>query len=251
MERKKLIWIIVSLCVGVIAIVIVGILFIDPWGKNPSAPAFSRSSPNPREGARDYVAGPSPSPSALPRASDGDLIVFGLEDSSPSPFASPSSGDGIVVDVMPRTSQEPAASLAPVASAKPASSSKPSASAKPASAVKSATTASSDTAASSRPAAKVPAEKPTAKPAVRSIEYWIQTASFSSRGKADDQKAFLAEKGLSSVIFTTDVNGKTHFRVRIGPFGTKTEAKGWADRVRKEIPGCKDAFVVETPLKRN
>jgi cell division septation protein DedD len=239
MERKKLIWIIVSLCVGVIAIVIVGILFIDPWGKNPYAPAFSRSSPTPREGARDYVAAPSPGPSAFPRASDGDLIVFGLEESSPSPSGSPSRGDGIVVDVNPRSSHEPAASPVPAASAKPGPTAK--------------SAASTDSSSSSRSAVK-PSSKPTVKPqavVARSLEYWVQTGSFDSRGRADDQKALLAEKGLSSVIFTKEVGGKTKYRVRIGPFGTKAEANGWADRVRKEIPGCKDAFVAESVPKRN
>ncbi|MCX7023950.1 MAG: SPOR domain-containing protein [Spirochaetes bacterium] len=80
-------------------------------------------------------------------------------------------------------------------------------------------------------------------------EYWIQASSFASRERAEGLKASLAEKGLASVITVKDVDGKSYFRVRIGPYSKKGEADGWLSRI-KAFDGCDEAFVSKTTVER-
>jgi DedD protein len=81
-------------------------------------------------------------------------------------------------------------------------------------------------------------------------EYWIQTASFSSAGKAEEQRAFLSQQGLNAVVSTKEVNGKTYFRVRLGPYSTKREAEGWLTRI-SSLAGCSGAYVSESVAQRS
>ena len=73
-------------------------------------------------------------------------------------------------------------------------------------------------------------------------EYWIQAASFSSRGRADELKQGLSEKGVAALITVKDISGKSWYRVRIGPYSMKADADGWLGRL-KAIPGCTEAYV--------
>ncbi len=237
MERKKLIWIIVSACLVLAIVAIAGIVILDPQGKNPNAPAFSR--PSPRGSVRDYV--PSPAPSASPLVPFGDSTqAFGVNDALPSPRIVPMDDGTTLFDMVPGSSGSPAgqgtaATPPPAASARPAASPRPAASSRPAPTP----TPKPRTAAAATP-------KPARTAAPRTSDYWIQAASFISRGNADDLKSYLKDKGMDSVIITSEVNGKTMYRVRIGPFSTKSEANGWLSRVRA-LKDCTDAIVVKSP----
>lgn len=89
----------------------------------------------------------------------------------------------------------------------------------------------------------------TAAKTVTVTEYWVQAGSFSSRSRADDLQRDLAAKGLSSIITLSEVDGKSYYRVRIGPYATKAEADGWVAKV-KTLPGCDEAYVSMKTVKR-
>ena len=90
------------------------------------------------------------------------------------------------------------------------------------------------------------AKKAAQKPAtVKTDEYWIQAASFTSRGRADELKQGLAEQGVAAMISVKDISGKSWYRVRIGPYTVKAEADGWLGRL-KSIAGCTEAYVSKT-----
>ena len=96
------------------------------------------------------------------------------------------------------------------------------------------------------PAAPKPAaQKAPAKPAVKTNvydDYWVQTGAFSTVVKAEGVKETLASKGISSIIENRDVEGKTLFRVRVGPYTSQNEADYWLSLV-KSIDGFQDSQV--------
>lgn len=102
-------------------------------------------------------------------------------------------------------------------------------------------------------AASVSAEKAapakTVKKTVTVTEFWIQTGSFSSKINAEKARETLAERYLNAEIFTKDVSGKTAYRVRVGPYKSKTEADYWLGTV-KEIPDFSGSYVSEVKTKK-
>ena len=82
-------------------------------------------------------------------------------------------------------------------------------------------TAPSTTAATA-PAAATPRPAATAG-ADASARYILQAGSFSASGDAETLKARIALLGLSARVESGDANGKTVYRVRMGPYGTATE----------------------------
>jgi DedD protein len=95
-----------------------------------------------------------------------------------------------------------------------------------------------------KPAAKPapkPATQPVSKPAAAQkpkpeAAYWVQIGSYSKKSGADKAKANLSERGLVSVIFDSEVQGTTYYRVRVGPYVSQAEADYWLRLVR-EING--------------
>jgi DedD protein len=96
-----------------------------------------------------------------------------------------------------------------------------------------------------------PAPKPAAapKPAVTQRPapkpegaYWVQIGSYSKKSGADKVKANLSERGLVSVIFDSEVQGVTYYRVRVGPYVSRTEADYWLKLV-KAIDGYEKSQV--------
>jgi hypothetical protein len=98
-----------------------------------------------------------------------------------------------------------------------------------------------ETEVTSRPrTAQKPAE--TAPRTERVREYWIQTGSYSSKFRAEEVKSNLAQKGVASLITTTEVNGDTYYRVRIGPYAGKDEAEKFLDWI-KGVSGFESSYV--------
>ena len=56
-----------------------------------------------------------------------------------------------------------------------------------------------------------------------SARYILQAGSFSASGDAEALKARIALLGLSARVESGNANGKTVYRVRMGPYGTATE----------------------------
>ena len=77
------------------------------------------------------------------------------------------------------------------------------------------TATTAPTAATPRPAATAGTDA--------SARYILQAGSFSASGDAEALKARIALLGLSARVESGDANGKTVYRVRMGPYGTATE----------------------------
>ncbi len=94
-----------------------------------------------------------------------------------------------------------------------------------------------------QPTSAKPAPVPAPKKAV--TEYWVQTGSFSSKGNAEKARENLKARYLSAEIFTkATVGGATTYRVRVGPYKSKTEAEYWLGTI-KEIPEFSASYVSE------
>ncbi len=91
---------------------------------------------------------------------------------------------------------------------------------------------------------KAPEPKTTERQAVRTTEYWIQAGSFSSLGKATDVKERLSEEGITCTITTTEVNGSSYYRVRLGPYTEKQEAGKFLEWI-KAIRGFESSYISE------
>ena len=81
-------------------------------------------------------------------------------------------------------------------------------------------------------------------------EYWIQTGSFSSREYAENEQDIIASYKIDSEIFTKEVNGKTWYRVRMGPYKTKTEADYWKTAISSDDVNFKDAYITEVKTQK-
>lgn len=63
-------------------------------------------------------------------------------------------------------------------------------------------------------------------------KFWIQAGSYSSKKNAEEARAALSAEKIASEIFTyTDSNGTLFYRVRVGPYTTKSEAEYWQSRI--------------------
>ena len=81
------------------------------------------------------------------------------------------------------------------------------------------------------------------------IDYWIQTGSFTAKIKAENVRETLALKGIVSIIENRDIDGKTWYRVRIGPYTSEAEANYWLTLV-KTIEGFSESQVWQSPSYR-
>ncbi|MDR2739696.1 MAG: SPOR domain-containing protein [Treponema sp.] len=102
-------------------------------------------------------------------------------------------------------------------------------------------------AAAPRAAAPKTAAAPEKKPR---DNFWVQTGSFSTVARAEGVKDTLASKGITSLIENRDVDGKTFFRVRVGPYTSKNEADYWLALI-KSIHGFEESLVFKTPARQN
>lgn len=100
---------------------------------------------------------------------------------------------------------------------------------------------------------KAPAKTSTAsttKKATTTVtEYWVQTGAFSSREYAENAQDSIASYKIDSEIFTSVVNGKTWYRVRMGPYRTHTEADYWMTVIRSD-PIFADSFITEVKTQQ-
>ncbi len=80
-------------------------------------------------------------------------------------------------------------------------------------------------------------------------EYWIQTGSFTGKLNAEKARDALNARYLSAEIFTKEVGGSTTYRVRVGPYASKTEADYWLGTI-KEIADFSGSYISEVKTKK-
>jgi len=79
--------------------------------------------------------------------------------------------------------------------------------------------------------------------------YWIQVGSYRDLTKAEEVRAFLLGRDISSEIQTRSVEGSTYYRVRIGAFQSKGEADKFLDPI-KNMKNFEESYVVQTTMVR-
>jgi len=234
MEKKKLL--IVAVSVGVVLLFIIGIplLMIAPRQSIASAPSVEQDWVT----AVEPIQRPQPpvEPVAEPQARAD--IVSPAENA----FSQPVDAPQLTLTVpIPETAAVPSTSLTQASSPVTVKSA-------PAKSV----TAAQSTPASQPSAKPAPvASKETAKPAATKTHnnYWVQTGAFSTKIRAEGAKESLASKGITSIIDNRDIDGKTWYRVRVGPYISETEANYWLALV-KSIDGFSESQVRLTQVLR-
>jgi DedD protein len=97
-----------------------------------------------------------------------------------------------------------------------------------------------------KPAPDLPAVVARAAPAPQTApgrtNFWVQTGSFSTQTRAEGVKEVLAAKGIPSIIENRDVEGRTFYRVRVGPYTSNNEASYWLTLI-KQINGFEDSQI--------
>jgi cell division septation protein DedD len=81
------------------------------------------------------------------------------------------------------------------------------------------------------------------KPVSGSNGYWVQTSSSEARSIAEGITAQLRQYQLSPVITETRVQGKTFYRVRVGPYASLADASTVAEFVKQPPLGFYDSFI--------
>lgn len=63
--------------------------------------------------------------------------------------------------------------------------------------------------------------------------FWVQAASFADKENAENARGILANEKIPAEVFTyRDKNGKTFYRLRVGPYTTESEAQYWNSRIK-------------------
>ena len=90
----------------------------------------------------------------------------------------------------------------------------------------------------SKPAAKS-SSKTAAKTTVKTApekkpdQFWVQVAAFTGKTNAEEARSALSKEKISGEIFTfKGDNGVMYYRLRVGPYSTKTEAEYWNTRIK-------------------
>lgn len=83
-------------------------------------------------------------------------------------------------------------------------------------------------------------------------QYWVQVASVTNKNNAENARAALASNKIESEIFTHRAdNGTLYYRLRVGPYTTKTEAEYWKGRIAliDEFADI-DSYITNTAAKK-
>ena len=80
-------------------------------------------------------------------------------------------------------------------------------------------------------------------------EYWIQTNSFSTIARAEEERKVITAKGFPAVIQTKVDGDRTYYRVRVGSYSTKAEAEKFLYWI-KDIKGFEGSQIYEVMVKR-
>jgi cell division protein FtsN len=218
MEKQKIFWVVLSVSVFVVVVLVVGVLLLRQ--KPPGAlVATAPGTVNPLtdSGTQIYEyqreASPQQPGAGAQKPGDTQTMHFYIGEGGGTPAA----GQGAQPPVAaPATAPQPAA--AP-------STEKPQGSV-----------------AQSKPATQQKVTKPIARQKPRSIDFWIQTGSYKSQGKAEELATLLGGKGLSGRVFSYAAKGETYYRVRVGPYGNRDEAGKFLSIV-KQIQGLESSYI--------
>ncbi|MDR1211979.1 MAG: SPOR domain-containing protein [Spirochaetaceae bacterium] len=236
MEKKK--FLLVAVSVGVFLVIVIGVTILLTTPKNgldlaqsenlPVSPGRPGQSGEISQGSVPATADASTmvrnpggvqgleSPPAVPAQPDSIFYVYG-ENSSGQPALDQDARTRAVIEV-----PKPSAAAVPDTAVTPPRREPAERPVRAAEAVTPART----------PARTPPAVAATPAPVRTRSDYWVQTGAFSTKARADGVKETLASKGINSVVDVQDINSKTYYRVRVGPYTSESEAGYWLSLVK-------------------
>ncbi|MCR4579777.1 MAG: SPOR domain-containing protein [Treponema sp.] len=69
---------------------------------------------------------------------------------------------------------------------------------------------------------------------VKKTQFWVQVASYSNKKGAENARAILDSNKIPADVFTyQDNKSRLYYRVRVGPYTTKSEAEYWRARIEQ------------------
>ncbi len=96
------------------------------------------------------------------------------------------------------------------------------------------TSSTTSTAAKTSSSVSTSSKTSTAKAAASNpiTRFWVQVAAYSNKKTAENARSVLSDKKINSDIYTYEDNkSKLFYRVRVGPFTTKSEAEYWQSKI--------------------
>lgn len=244
-NSRKFLWLAAAVSIFVLVVVGAAFLIFSPGKSASQGPVDLSGKAEERQGnPQDFLADAPANPSTTQTTSSGDIIiVYGNDQSGAAPASTQAAKPATTTIYI-----EPAATVpAPQASPAPQAPTTPTT-------VKPAATAAKPAASVAKPAAapatkvtttaQAPVAKPAAAPQPATGDYWIQAGSFSVKNNADALKSTMAGNGLPAVITVKDIDGKSRYIVRVGPYPTRAEATKWLTKV-KSVKGAEQAWITQ------
>jgi DedD protein len=270
-EKKKLILVAVS--VGVFLVIIISAAILITIPRVPAGEAAFSSAHPIAPGLAGIPSGQPASMDALDTIRNSssvqglqaapyadniqgtDFYISGGEAGAAQAAGGTTGSDRITIDV-PRPSTAAVPDVPAESVSRPATKPAPSVTAaqpvkpavpKPAAGSKTTATGAKSAVSGTKPAA--PAARSAASSAnsekTKHNDYWVQTGAFTAKVRAEGVKETLAEKGITSIIENREIDGKTWYRVRVGPYTSETEANYWLELI-KSIEGFSGSQVRQT-----
>ncbi len=156
---------------------------------------------------------------------DPNAPLYGNNPAKPRPVA-PAASEEL-------STQAPVAASAPASAASKADKAKAGDKATDKAADKAADKASGAASSARNPAAILSGEPVSSGGAADALTYYVQAGAYASSAEAEQQRAKLSMMGLEARVSEREVNGRTMFRVRLGPFSQKE----LADQTRVTLSG--------------
>ncbi|MDR0456791.1 MAG: SPOR domain-containing protein [Treponema sp.] len=238
MEKKKLL--LVAVAVGIVLLIIIGIPLLMIAPRQRPASSFQSSLP---AAERDWVT------AAEPVGSQKIQPVSGVTETEPQSynggaqsfevtFAEPVENPSVTTLTVP-IPETAAVPNTPVVRASKPSTVKPAVQRTPVQAAAPVNPPVAKTPVAAKPA---PVKSPAANSGKKFDNYWVQTGAFSTKIRAEGARESLASRGIASIIDNRDIDGKTWYRVRVGPYISETEANYWLALV-KTIDGFSESQI--------
>ena len=251
MEQKKTLWIVAASGVFLLVVIGAALLLNAPASNAPATAAITTIDTTPVVAkVEEPVISPVDTPASTTALDSNTLAFQNIESGEPAPAqeAAPAqttielnTSASSAVTATSRAGQEALSNAAAKTTASTIYTGNPGAS------------ESSKTVASAPKAPATPKKTVAAAPAkkapVLSSRYWVQAASFTNKKSADSARATLDDNKIPAEVFTyKDNKDNLFYRVRVGPYTTKSEAEYWKTRVCK-IDLFKDSQSYVTEIK--
>ncbi len=270
MEQKKTLWIVAASGVFLLVVIGAALLLNAPSSNAPATASITTIDTTPVTAkVEESVISPVETPASTSALDSNTLAFQSVENGEPA--ADSAAVDGQVAAATPAPAQTTIELNASSSSAVTATSragqealsnagAKSTAStiytgnpgASEASKTVAAAPAKSSSAAPAKSSSAAPKKKvsaPAPKAPALSSKYWVQAASFTNKKSADSARAALDDNKIPAEVFTyKDNKDKLFYRVRVGPYTTKSEAEYWKTRVCK-IDLFKDTQSYVTEIK--